>query len=244
LETVTLVKAAGEQGFAKIVLAHILCIEGDYDDARQLAEEALVLVQPHPVRERFIARVLAMVACASGDFDKAREQARWALAEDAYDGIRLWILPVFALLLAHDGEPEQAAGLLGLIFAHPANATGWLEKWALMNALRAQLAEQLGAEGYAEAWQQGTTLDLDTVVDDLLITTDDQAKQPLLDPLTDRELEVLHLIADGLTNHQIAEMMTVTEGTIRSHVYNLSQKLGVRNRTSAAARGRALHLLR
>ena len=243
LETVTQVKAVGEQGFAKIVLAHIVCIEGDYSEARQHAEEALILVQPHPIRERFITRVLAMAECGLENFDRAREYAHAVLVEELYPGIRLWILPVFALLLAHDGNPESAAELLGLLFTHPASATGWLEKWSLLNDLRARLVTQLGIDNYASAWERGTKLDLDTVVDDLLVATDNQARQPLAEPLTDRELEVLHLVAAGLSNHDIASVLTVVEGTVRSHVYHLYQKLSVSSRTQAIARARALHIL-
>jgi len=243
IETVTQVKAAGEQGFAKIVLAYITCIEGNYHEARQLAEEALVLVKPHPIRERLSARVLAMAEYGLGNFDKAREHARWVLAEEVQTGTRLWNIPVFALLLAHDGDTEGAAELLGLMFTHPASPIGWFENWTLIKDLRAQLADQLGADAYAAAWQRGATLDLDTIVETLLVTTDEQARQPLDEPLTDRELEVLRLVADGLSNHEIAESLTLVEGTVRSHVYNLCQKLGVRNRTGAVARARALHML-
>ncbi len=243
LETVIQVKSTGEEGFAKIVLAHVSCVEGNYHEAQRLAEEALSLVKPHPVRERFIARVLAMTACGVGDFKAASEQARSALKDEPQTGIRLWILPVFALLLAHDGDFEAAAELLGLIFTHPASATGWLEKWSLMNDLRMQLAQELGVEAYAGAWERGTTLKLDTVVENLLLLTDDQMRQPLAEPLTDRELQVLRLVAEGLSNHEIAAALTVVEGTVKTHIYNLCQKFGVTHRTAAVARARTLHIL-
>ena len=243
LETVTRITAVGEQGFAKIVLAHITCLEGDSLKARQIAEEALLLVRPHPVRERFIARVMAMAECGLGNFDRAREHARKALSEEVHPGTWLWILPVFALLMADDGNPVYAAQLLGLVFTHPASATGWLETWEPLTQLREQLASALGQTGYAEAWERGSMLNLNTVVDELLLMCDSQAKQPLAEPLTDRELEVLRLIASGLSNREIAETLTVVEGTVRTHVYNLCQKLAARSRTHAVARARALHLL-
>lgn len=243
LETVIQVKSVGEQGFAKIVLAHVCCAEGNYHEAQRLAEEALILVKPHPVRERFILRVMAMTACGLGNFEKASEYARSALKNEPQTGIRLWILPVFALLLAHDGDFESAAELLGLIFTHPSSATGWLEKWSLINDLRVRIRQQLGAEVYAEVWERGTQLKLDAIVDNLLMMTDEQARQALAEPLTDRELEVLRLVAAGLSNREIAETLIVSEGTVRTHVYNFSQKLGVRSRTSAIARARTLHIL-
>jgi DNA-binding NarL/FixJ family response regulator len=56
----------------------------------------------------------------------------------------------------------------------------------------------------------------------------------LPDPLTDRELQVLRLLAEGHTNAQMAEAMFVSEVTIRTHVSHITDKLGVENRVQAA----------
>ncbi len=53
------------------------------------------------------------------------------------------------------------------------------------------------------------------------------------DPLTERELEVLRLVAKGLTNQQMAEQLTVAEVTIRTHVSNILSKLHLANRVQA-----------
>jgi LuxR family maltose regulon positive regulatory protein len=66
---------------------------------------------------------------------------------------------------------------------------------------------------------------------------------PLLDPLTERELEVLRLLAGGATNAAIAAALVVSVGTVKKHVFNVCRKLGVQNRTQAVARARALRLL-
>ncbi len=66
---------------------------------------------------------------------------------------------------------------------------------------------------------------------------------PLLDPLTERELEVLRLLAQGASNGDIAEALVVTVGTVKKHVFNVCSKLGAGNRTQAVARARALQLL-
>ncbi len=61
------------------------------------------------------------------------------------------------------------------------------------------------------------------------------AKKPLtLDPLTERELEVLRLVAEGLSNKEIADQIHVSELTVRTHVGNILGKLHVANRTQAA----------
>lgn len=66
--------------------------------------------------------------------------------------------------------------------------------------------------------------------------------QPLAVPLSDRELEVLRLLADGRSNREIAATLFLAEGTVKNHVTNVLGKLGARDRTQAALRYRALGL--
>jgi LuxR family maltose regulon positive regulatory protein len=74
-------------------------------------------------------------------------------------------------------------------------------------------------------------------------TGQSQAEQPLLDPLSERELEVLRLIAEGLSNREIAGRLHITVATVKSHANHIFSKLAVRSRTEAAARARDLSLL-
>jgi DNA-binding NarL/FixJ family response regulator len=67
--------------------------------------------------------------------------------------------------------------------------------------------------------------------------------QPLVVPLSDRELGVLRLLADGRSNREIAAELFLAEGTVKNHVTNVLSKLGARDRTQAALRARALGLL-
>jgi DNA-binding NarL/FixJ family response regulator len=69
------------------------------------------------------------------------------------------------------------------------------------------------------------------------------APQPLVDPLTDRELEVLRHLAAGKSNREIAKAVFLTEGTVKNHVTSILAKLGARDRTQAALRASALGLL-
>ena len=66
--------------------------------------------------------------------------------------------------------------------------------------------------------------------------------QPLLEPLTPRELEVLHLICDGLSNQDIAGRLTVTLNTVKKHTSHIYGKLGARSRTQAIARAQELDI--
>ncbi|MFP3855015.1 MAG: LuxR C-terminal-related transcriptional regulator, partial [Anaerolineales bacterium] len=69
------------------------------------------------------------------------------------------------------------------------------------------------------------------------------ARPPLTEPLTDRELEVLELMAAGLTNKEIGEQLVISPGTVKKHAANIYGKLEVGGRTEAAARARQLSLL-
>jgi LuxR family maltose regulon positive regulatory protein len=66
--------------------------------------------------------------------------------------------------------------------------------------------------------------------------------QPLLEPLTQRELDVLYLICEGLPNREIAERLTVTLNTVKKHSSHIYGKLGVSSRAQAIVRARELGL--
>jgi LuxR family maltose regulon positive regulatory protein len=68
-------------------------------------------------------------------------------------------------------------------------------------------------------------------------------RQPLVEPLTDRELEVLELLAEGLSNRQIGQRLFVSLPTVKSHTGSIYGKLGVHSREQAVARARALAIL-
>jgi LuxR family maltose regulon positive regulatory protein len=67
--------------------------------------------------------------------------------------------------------------------------------------------------------------------------------QPLIEPLSNRELEVLSLVAQGLSNREIAEQLFITVGTAKTHTINIYRKLDVNSRTQAVARAQELKLL-
>jgi len=62
-------------------------------------------------------------------------------------------------------------------------------------------------------------------------------------PLTEREIEILRLLASGLSNREIARALTLADGTVKNHVSNLISKLGARDRTHAVLKGLELRLM-
>jgi len=65
----------------------------------------------------------------------------------------------------------------------------------------------------------------------------------LVEPLTEREVDILRLVAAGRTNRQIAQRLSLAEGTVKNYVTNILGKLGARDRTQAAIRARELGLV-
>ncbi len=63
------------------------------------------------------------------------------------------------------------------------------------------------------------------------------------DPLTERETEILRLMSGGFSNKEIAESLSVAEGTVKNHVSNILSKLGVRDRTRAVLKALELGIV-
>jgi DNA-binding NarL/FixJ family response regulator len=67
--------------------------------------------------------------------------------------------------------------------------------------------------------------------------------QPLIEPLSERELEILSLVASGASNKEIAAALFIAEGTVKNHLTNILGKLGVRDRTQAALKAKELGII-
>ena len=250
------------KGWGKTVSAWIACAEGDYLQAGNLAEEALALFPDFRAEIRPAASLaLAVSAAALEDWETARRETIHALGRMA--GIRavgpsMLGLAVAALVTAQDASEAndwiRAVEWLGLAFTHPASPVAFLENITELATLRNDLCKQLDEDIFDAAWERGENQDWETclanAIKQLLIHHDDSelvaaqvANEALVDPLTERELEILQYIADGHTNREIADLLYVGVSTIKSHINHIYRKLDVESRTQALVRGKELDLI-
>lgn len=188
------------------------------------------------------------IACGQGRFDDARalySTLFWNRMDDP--GPLSACFAIEALAHANEGDDEVAAMLLGRAHHIPAWASGWLSQWPMLTRLRAQLEQELGTAAFEAAWARGAAMSNSDVMRDIVHldgeSCDDPLPQPQFESLSDREREVLGLIADGLSNRDIAEKLVLSIGTVKVHTRNIYGKLNVNSRTQAIAQANRLHLL-
>jgi LuxR family maltose regulon positive regulatory protein len=176
--------------------------------------------------------------------ESAEQQERWSHV------IEINVLQV----LAHSMRNEDQDALNVLAQAvHLAEPEGYIRILADEGASTATLLSRLRDQER----KQGTTPYLDTLLD--AISSERKThrplppgsgqhrgyigEQPLIESLSERELDVLQLIARGDSNQEIADQLVITLDTVKRHVTHIFEKLGVHNRVQAVARARALGLL-
>jgi LuxR family maltose regulon positive regulatory protein len=164
---------------------------------------------------------------------------RWA-AEDA--GWAVYGADVLALeALAHEalGDTAQALAVLerAISLAEPG---GFVHLFIEKGAPMAQLLYQAAARGIKPEYAGKLLAAFPT----------SEAPEPfretpgkMVEPLSEREIEVLELIAQGLSNREIAQKLFLSVSTVKVHTYNIYGKLGVHSRTQAVAKARALGVL-
>ena len=149
--------------------------------------------------------------------------------------------------LAHEAQCESPSALVPLERALAlAEPEGYVRVFVDEGRPMAQLLSEAAAHGIMldytgkllAAFEAEDRIDSD---DSPRLTP--PASQPLVEPLSDRELEVLQLIAQGLSNREISERLFLAIITVKGHNRNIFRKLQVRRRTEAIARARELGLL-
>jgi ATP/maltotriose-dependent transcriptional regulator MalT len=113
---------------------------------------------------------------------------------------------------------------------------------------RATSEHQADTDSYHLPWEKGAILSIDTITTDphyqAGAASNSAAEAAHQHLLTARECEILHLMAAGLTNPQIAAQLVIGAGTVKTHTLNIYRKLEVANRTQAIVRAQALGFLR
>jgi ATP/maltotriose-dependent transcriptional regulator MalT len=160
-----------------------------------------------------------------------------------------------AELLRKLGKPDPAAALLTLVVFYPFDAKETKDvARQTLNEVEPELAPSTAAllhdrlkagelvtlhARYLSAFTGISPEDLEP----LIAAIAPPSEYTLVEPLTARELEVLRLLAEGLSNQEIAERLVIGAGTAKTHTLNIYRKLDVRSRTQAVARGRELRLI-
>jgi DNA-binding NarL/FixJ family response regulator len=70
-----------------------------------------------------------------------------------------------------------------------------------------------------------------------------QSGETLIDPLSSREMEILHMVATGASNKDIADMLFIAEGTVKNHLTSILAKLGARDRMQAVIKAKEIGLI-
>jgi len=120
-----------------------------------------------------------------------------------------------------------------------AGALGYL----LKDAPSEKLAEAIRLAARGESFLQPSVAA--KVVAEFARLTSPKSRPPahLIEPLSERETEILSLITNGASNREIANSLFLAEGTVKNHVTNILGKLGVRDRTQAAVKAKDIGLV-
>lgn len=244
-----------------LALGKVALLEADYVEARSLFEQSLAIYQDIGDRGCMATALhgLGQTACAVGDYEVARQHLARALelaTEVQFVSLLLHLLTSASELLVRVGKAALLPDVLVFVVRHPASDQATSDQ---AQHLLLQCESELAPQRFEAALQQGQTSDLERLVarlrQELSIPFEVRSTGAPLDdnpltlpelrldePLTERELEVLHHIASGESNQEIAQQLVLSVGTVKWYVSQIFGKLQVRSRTQAIARARALHL--
>lgn len=115
--------------------------------------------------------LFALVAWHAGDVESASNHLHTSL--EVFKRLyrvpeAIMCLPIIAFILSKNGQHERAVELLGRAMSEPPLKSGWMEKWSRLTQLRDELKRELGDTAYQTAWERGKTLDMETVINELL----------------------------------------------------------------------------
>jgi non-specific serine/threonine protein kinase len=252
-EALALFRAIGHRAKTALTLRQLADL-GARAEAPAMLEEALALFRaaaPSPLMAATMStfgRVLLDGDEPARAFDLFRE----SLVLRAEIGDR-WGLPYslkgLAAIAFLSGRPEQAARLYGAADAvHETIGVAVTREHRPHNErYLARVRAALTEGAFAAAWTAGQAMALEEAVAEALSVTLAPVGEPSPGPathgLSSRELEVLRLVGDGLSNREVAAALFIGQGTVRAHLTNIFAKLDVGSRTAATAAARRRGLL-
>jgi predicted ATPase/DNA-binding CsgD family transcriptional regulator len=236
--------------FALIYLGEVALSERSYAEAQMSYEQAISIYESiHDKGGLATAlRGRAKVAVAQGDYEGAAEDFRRAvkLATDIKHLTQvLSIISGTGELLIAKGNTTDGARLLELVLLHPASeheTKSWARRVLQGNRETASAGTSpphgAGLAAVVAILRKALSIPPEVRIDVLLehgIATAQPPPSSRPDGLTEREVEVLRLIAKGRSNRAIADELYITENTVANHVKNVLSKTQSANRTEAAA---------
>jgi LuxR family maltose regulon positive regulatory protein len=212
-------------------------LAASYRTAAEKGRSAIFLLQDA------VESTLARVYSAQGRHDEAIEILGFLLQEaERQAQVKNLIKDstLMALALYAQGEVEQALTSIGLALSL-GEPEGYVRTLVDEGEPMARLLYEAASRGIAPEYTGKLLAILNAEIGTL--EQADSPEQELVEPLSDREIEVLELIAEGLTNREIANLLSITLSTVKGHTSNIYGKLGVNNRTQAVATSKRLGIL-
>jgi predicted ATPase/class 3 adenylate cyclase/DNA-binding NarL/FixJ family response regulator len=214
----------------------------EHELARSVAEEALAVGQTlgNNVTVAAARHLLSRLAAAEGDAERAEDLLHEALSSRVGGGFAIEIVESLEGLAVLGAGQESCAEAVRLTAATEAarEANGW-RRWPLdqpgIEALLTTARDQLGDEAFETAWAEGAGLSLDEAVA-YATRARGERKRPSAgwNSLTPTEVNVVSLVAEGLTNPEIGERLFIGRGTVKTHLSHVFTKLGVTTRAELA----------
>ena len=223
-----------------------LCLaQGNPDDAARQAMESRLGASGALIFREQEQMILARVLVAQQRWSEAQNLLD-PLAGEAEVGGRFGrLIEILALqALAWQGQGNTARALISLEKALAIGEPEGHERvFVEPGAPMATLLHEAAVRGIAPQYVSGLLAAFGTGQKEIVAAPLPSSTPSLVEPLTDRELEVLLLIGEGCSNEAIAEALVITINTVKKHASNLYGKLGVHNRTQAVVRAQELDLL-
>ncbi len=224
--------------------ARLALLQDDLDTAvRWQRESGLSIDDPLHFTTMLASLTLARTLIAQGRFDDGQKLLGRLLAladSQAVTGTVIEILVAQAAAWQAANQPDQALQTVtrALHLAEPEN---YIRVFVDEGPLMARLLYEAAARGIVPEYAGRVLAAFPTKAHAEAHAAN--PAQPMVEPLSERELEVLQLIAEGLSNREIAQRLYLSINTIKRHSGNIYSKLGVSSRTQAIVLARSLGLL-